>query len=100
MKQEMIAHVPFFAALPPAEIEYLAGSLHSCELPAGTLLFQEGLLTSQFYIVLDGQVEIIKALGTPDECTLGLRGPGSFLGEMSLLSTDHLYTASVRARSA
>ena len=24
MKQEMIARVPFFAALPPAEIDYLA----------------------------------------------------------------------------
>ena len=97
MKQEMIARVPFFAELPPAEIDYLAASLRPCELPAGTLLFEEGLLANQFYIVLDGQVEIIKALGTGGERTLGMRGPGSFLGEMSLLSAEQRYTASVRA---
>jgi phosphoserine phosphatase RsbU/P len=97
MKQEVIAHVPFFAALPQAEIDYLAESLRPCELPAGTLLFQEDRLADQFYIVLNGQVEIIKALGTGDERALGLRGPGSFLGEMSLLSATQRYTASVRA---
>src|SRR5512137_1120979 len=100
MKQEIIARVPFFTALPPNEIEYLATTLRPCEFPAGTQLFQEGLLADKFYIVLDGQIEIIKALGTINERSLGVRGAGSFLGEMSLLSTDHLYTASVRAGSA
>ena len=97
MKQDMLVRVPFFAALPPDEIDYLAASLRPCQLPAGTLLFQEDRLADKFYIVLDGQVEIIKALGTGDERTLGLRGPGSFLGEMSLLSAAQRYTASVRA---
>ena len=97
MKQDMLVRVPFFAALPPDEIDYLAASLRPCELPAGTLLFQEDRLADKFYIVLDGQVEIIKALDTGDERTLGLRGPGSFLGEMSLLSAAQRYTASVRA---
>jgi len=99
MKQEMLARVPFFASLPPAEIDYLAASLRPGELPAGTLVFQEDQLADKFYIMLDGQVEIIKALGTGDERTLGLRGPGSFLGEMSLLSAAQRYTASVRART-
>jgi hypothetical protein len=31
------------------------------------MLFQEGSLADQFYIVLDGQVEISKAPGTADE---------------------------------
>jgi CRP-like cAMP-binding protein len=78
MKQDMLARVPFFAELPPDEIDYLAASLRACELPAGTLLFQEDRLADKFYIVLDGQVEIIKALGTGDERMLGLRGPAPF----------------------
>ena len=97
MKQDMIVQVPFFAALPSDEIDHLAVSLRSCELPAGTLVFQEDRPADKFFIMLDGQVEIIKALGTGDERTLGLRGPGSFLGEMSLLSGAQRYTASVRA---
>jgi phosphoserine phosphatase RsbU/P len=47
--------------------------------------------------VLDGSVEIIKALGTSDEHRLGERANGSILGEMSLFSEDHGHTASVRA---
>jgi sigma-B regulation protein RsbU (phosphoserine phosphatase) len=97
MKHELVARVPFFAALPRAEIDYLADSLHPCEFSAGTLLFQEDQLADRFYIMLDGQAEIVKALGTAEERILGLRGPGSFLGEMSLLSVEQRYTASVRA---
>ena len=48
---------------------------------------------------MDGQVEVIKALGTPDERLLAVRGPGDFFGEMSLLDPDGLRTASVRART-
>jgi phosphoserine phosphatase RsbU/P len=97
MTHDIIARVPFFASLPSQEIDYLAATLRPCEFSAGTLLFQEGLLADKFYIVLEGQVEIIKALSTAEERLLGVRGTGSFLGEMSLLSPDQLYTASVRA---
>lgn len=93
----MIARVPLFAALPPEEIDYLATTLCLRECAAGALLFNEGQLGDHFYILLDGQVEIIKALGTGDERSLGLRSAGTSLGEMSLLSLDQRYTASVRA---
>jgi serine phosphatase RsbU (regulator of sigma subunit) len=44
-------------------------------------------------------VEIIKALGAPEEWTLAAMGPGDFLGEMSLLFRDRLRTASARAHT-
>jgi len=47
--------------------------------------------------VLEGELEVIKALGTASELLLGARGPGEVVGEMSLLSPDALRTASVRA---
>ena len=43
--------------------------------------------------------EIIKALGSEGERLLGVRGPGCFIGEMSLLSRDSRHTASVRAHT-
>jgi sigma-B regulation protein RsbU (phosphoserine phosphatase) len=97
MKREVISQVPLLANLPPEEIDYLAASLRSAEVPAGTLLLEEGSAGDRLYIVLEGQVEIIKALGAGGERSLGLRGPGAFLGEMSLLSVTHRATASVRA---
>jgi phosphoserine phosphatase RsbU/P len=99
LKREIIRRVPLLASLPPEEIDYLAATLHSFEIPAGTLLLQEGAPGDRLYIVLDGQVEIIKAQGTDAERSLGLRGPGTFLGEMSLLSETHQSTASVRANT-
>jgi serine phosphatase RsbU (regulator of sigma subunit) len=49
------------------------------------------------YIVLEGEVAIVKAPDTPDERQLDLFGPGEFVGEMGLLNEDGRRTASVRA---
>jgi sigma-B regulation protein RsbU (phosphoserine phosphatase) len=97
LKHEIIRRVPLLADLPPEEIDHLADTLHSFEVTAGTLLLEEGAAGDRLYIVLEGQVEILKALGTNAQRTLGLRGPGAFLGEMSLLSETHQATATVRA---
>jgi serine phosphatase RsbU (regulator of sigma subunit) len=100
LKHESIRRVPLLASLPPEEIDQLADSLRSSELPAGTLVLEEGCTGDRLYIVLAGQVEILKALGTDTQRSLGLRGPGALLGEMSLLSETHRATASVRAATA
>ncbi|HEX9372836.1 MAG TPA: SpoIIE family protein phosphatase [Roseiflexaceae bacterium] len=96
MDKILIGRVPLFAALPPDEIGRLAASLSSAVYPANTILFREGDHGDRFYIVLAGQIAIVKALGTDDERLLGVRGAGEFVGEMSLLSADGLRTASVR----
>jgi sigma-B regulation protein RsbU (phosphoserine phosphatase) len=95
----LIRKFPLFATLRGTETEFLAGILRAVEIPAGTLLFREGEPGASFDILVDGQVEIIKALGTLDERLLAVRGPGDFFGEMSLLDPDGLRTASVRART-
>ena len=97
MDRSIIGRVPLFAALPPDELERLAASLGEVAFPADTVLFREGERGDRFYILLSGQIAIIKALGTDDERLLGVRGAGEFVGEMSLLSQDGLRTASVCA---
>jgi len=99
MNQDMIGRVPLFASLPRHEIEYLVRTLRPRELPENTLLFREGTFGDLFYILLEGQVEIIKSLDMESERLLGVRVEGSLLGEMSLFSRDGLRTASVRART-
>jgi sigma-B regulation protein RsbU (phosphoserine phosphatase) len=99
MQPDLISRVPLFASLPRSEIEYLAGTLRPRQFAAGALLFREGTVGGVFYILLDGHVEIIKALGTSDERLLHVGEPGSFVGEMSLFSREGLRTASVRART-
>jgi phosphoserine phosphatase RsbU/P len=99
MNALLISRVPLFAALPYAEIEALAETLEPSSYPPQTILFREGDYGNRFYIVLEGQIAIIKALGTDDERILAMRGPGEFVGEMSLLSRDGLRTASVRVET-
>lgn len=99
MEKSIINQVPLFSTLPPAEIEALADTLREGSYPAQTVLFREGEYGDRFYIVLEGQIAILKALDTPNERLLAIRGPGEFIGEMSLLNPDGLRTASVRLHS-
>ena len=89
--------IPLLAALPPGELEELVSVFRPGDIPAGEVLFREGNRDPHVYILLDGQVEIIKMLDTPEERLLGTRGAGDILGEMSLFSQDQQRTASVRA---
>ncbi len=95
----LIRQVPLFASVRGTETQFLAEVLREVEIAAGSLLFREGEPGSSFDIIVDGQVEIIKALGTAEERLLAVRGPGDFFGEMSLLDPDGRRTASVRART-
>ncbi len=95
-----LANIPLFASLPVEEIRRLGRLLRVTTCPPGKVLVQEGCSDDKFYILLEGQVEVVKALGSPEERVLGLRGSGNLLGEMSLFSREGCHTASVRAVSA
>nr|MDQ2999101.1 cyclic nucleotide-binding domain-containing protein [Chloroflexota bacterium] len=98
LKEPQISQVPLFAHLPAAEHAYLALTLQQVTYPSGALLFREGDFGEHFYIVLEGELEIIKAFGTINELMLDARGSGEFVGEMSMFNRDNVRTASVRAR--
>ena len=93
-------NIPLFSSLPIREIEILSKASTRAEYEAGTILCREGELGDKFFVILSGQVEIIKTLGTAEEQLLGMRGPLDFIGEMSLLLPDGLRTASVRTSTS
>jgi len=80
----LLAEVLLFANLPQPELEHLAVTLQPREFAQGTLMMREGESDELIYILLQGEVEVIKALGTLDERLLAIRPPGSLFGEMSL----------------
>lgn len=95
---QALAHVPLFATLPIHELETLAQRLRERVFQVGVAVAHEGERGDQFYLILEGQLEVVKAVGTPAERLVGLRGPGEYVGEMSLFNPDGQRTASVRAR--
>lgn len=99
MDQKLLSQVRLFQALPEQEVRRLAAMLRPITVAAETILFYEGESGDHCYIVLDGEIEIVKALGTPDEQLLGIHGPGEFIGEMSLIDMGALRVATARART-
>jgi serine phosphatase RsbU (regulator of sigma subunit) len=97
VKEKLLARTPLFSSLPEDEISKLTESLRVLEVPPSKVLFQEGDIGDRFYIIIQGQIEVIKALDTPEERLIGVRGPGEFIGELSLINRAGLRTASVRS---
>ena len=98
-REEALRRVPLFSTLPESELRELADGLLPQNLEQGSLMFREGDKGNDCYFIVDGQVEIIKSMDTPDERMLGVRGAGEAIGEMSLFSDDHQRTASVLAKT-
>lgn len=97
MDKELLTKIPLFKKLPDSELEHLVATLTVRKYPPGTVILREGQTGDRFYIIIAGEVEAIKALGTADERVLGVRGPGQFIGEMSLINRNGLRTASIRS---
>jgi len=95
----LLARTPLFKSLPPSELEHLAETLPPREFKQGSLLMREGEKDRLIYILLEGEVEVIKALGTADERPLGVHSPVTVFGEMGLFDPQGSHTASVKART-
>jgi MFS family permease len=84
---------PIFAPLPLATIEWLASRLIPVHLAAGATLFRQGEHGDRFYLIDQGELEVLVD-GAPPK----VEGPGGSLGEIALLR-DIPRTATVRART-
>lgn len=94
--EQLLHGLPFIKDLPDEEIGALIQTLHIRRYPAGTTLFYEGEMADRLSILVTGEVEIVKALGTIDERRLSLLKPVDIFGESSLLFPDRLRYASAR----
>ncbi len=72
-------------------LEYCIGGIRQ-NVPAGSLVVQEGGRTGHLYVLIEGRLEVIKG----DTAVAALTEPGAVLGEMSVL-LDQPHTATVRA---
>lgn len=92
-----LSQVPLFRSLPVEEIQHLLQTCKTWDAPVGNLILKEGEPSNDFHVILDGHVEIIRSLGSPEESHLGIRQPGEFIGEIALLNQGAPRTATARA---
>ncbi len=86
MHEDALAHAELFAGLEKKDLQLLAGACRERNYSAGSKLIKQGETGVGLYVITDGTVRITKETD-PDkpELDLGSVGPGSVLGEMSLL---------------
>lgn len=80
-KLELLRQVPLFAGCSKKELGEISTLADELNLPAGTKLIEEGRQGHEFFLLVDGIVDVQAKRHEPK--TLG---PGSFFGEMALVS--------------
>jgi signal transduction histidine kinase len=81
---ERLQAIPFLQQLSSQELLRVARMGRRMEFPRGDLLIREGDPGSGLYVIVEGEVEVVRR-GEGPESVLGFHGPGAFLGELSLL---------------
>src|SRR5258708_7033179 len=74
-----------FPTLTPAQMERVAAHGRLRTIRNGEVLAKEGDLVVPFFVVLRGQVEVVRT-SLDSETQFRVHGPGQFNGEMNLLS--------------
>ena len=87
-------HTPLLQGLAEEDLERLHAMSHTTTIPAGTFLMREGEPGDTLYIIIDGELEILKSQGGTER-VIATRGPGEVIGEMAVLQRAPRF-ASVR----
>lgn len=80
-------HLTLFPRLPEESIQQFLPYGQEREVQSGDILFRQGDHDYCFYIVLEGQIQVSKQVGSKSQI-LTVHQPGEFTGEITMLSGD------------
>ncbi len=92
-KVEALRRAPLFEDLSRRELVELARVSEDLEVPPGKVLCKEGEVGREFFVIVDGEVDV-----TRDGKRVATRGGGEFFGEIALLEETRR-TATVTAKT-
>lgn len=99
MDPQALRPCALFQALPADRLRRVADIARHRDLPAGAVIFREGEVGDEMYVVVAGKVRISKQVPGVGEEALGILEPGSHFGEMAMVD-DAPRSADAVAHSA
>ena len=93
--QHILSELSFFEEFNQDELAYFAKKLSLRSFPPDTMLFKEGDIGDYLFFVVNGQVEVKIESQTSAQLVIAKFGPGSTIGEMSLID-DYPRSATIR----
>jgi uncharacterized membrane protein len=98
-RQELLANIPLFESLIPADLDALSRRLEQAEYADGDVIFRQGDQGSSLFIIEDGAVEISYGEGR-GRITLATLFTGQYFGELSLFDGSPRSATATAARSS
>lgn len=93
---ELLARVPVFSTLVPADLQRIADLAVPREFEAGQVVFREGDSSDTCYIVRSGRARAVREHAGGRTITLATFGPGDIFGELAMFE-DERRSATVEA---
>ena len=84
-KIAQIREIGLFGGLGDDVLRSFVATLEVNELAPGTVVFKEGERGRELYVLLDGEVEVLRRSKRGHETRVAILGPGDWFGEMSVL---------------
>ena len=93
---EILSRVSLFSHLKSRDLKRIAKLSRHCTYTRGEKIISEGEQDGSLFVIISGEVEVIKNLGQKSEKCLRRLGPLCYFGEMALID-DLIRSASVVA---
>ena len=82
---KQLRDVGLFGGLTDDVLAKFGGALEVLEVGPGAMVFKEGDSGREMYVVLDGEMEVLRRSKRNVEARVAILGPGDWFGEMSIL---------------
>lgn len=92
----ILRDIGLFGGISDESLGRLASELPEVRAEPGKIVVQEGELSTEMFVVIGGELEVIKRAADGSTVKVALLGPGDWFGEMAILDVQPR-SASVRA---
>ena len=87
--------IPLFASLSEEKLEDLRSAFRVRRTEAGEIVVREGDSADMLFVLVSGEVQVVKNYLEPGAQTVDILAPGSFFGEMALVGDEARRSATV-----